>query len=79
MNYENHQASVHFSSEDDVFFGKIPGISDLVTFEGKSVKELKSLFREAVEDYIETCAEAGKKPEKTCKGSFNLRLYPFVA
>lgn len=44
--------TVHFSTKDSVFYGKIEGINDLVTFEGESVHELKLAFEEAVEDYI---------------------------
>lgn len=74
IQYQNYYASVHFSAADEVFYGKILGINDLVSFEGASVKELKAAFEEAVEDYLETCAEIGKTPEKTYKGTFNVRV-----
>lgn len=74
IQYQNYYASVQFSAVDEVFYGKILGINDLVSFEGSSVKELKDSFKEAVEDYIETCAEIGKTPEKTYKGTFNVRV-----
>lgn len=74
LQYKDYYASVHFSSEDDVFYGKILGISDLVNFEGASVKELKKAFHEAVEDYIKTCQQIGKEPNKTYKGTFNVRI-----
>jgi predicted HicB family RNase H-like nuclease len=45
-----------------------------VNFEGASVKELKKAFHEAVEDYLETCKELGKEPNKTYKGTFNVRI-----
>jgi predicted HicB family RNase H-like nuclease len=74
LEYKGYYASVHFSSEDDVFHGKLQGIDDLVNFEGASVKELKKAFREAVDDYLETCKELGKEPNKTYKGTFNVRI-----
>jgi predicted HicB family RNase H-like nuclease len=76
LEYKSYYASVHFSSEDEVFHGKIIGINDLVNFEGTTVKELKGAFHEAVDDYLETCKELGKEPEKTYKGSFNIRISP---
>lgn len=76
LKYKKYIGSVHFSSEDDVFYGKLEGIDDLVTFEADSVKNLKSAFREAVEDYAELCQKAGKSPEKSYKGSFNIRIDP---
>lgn len=74
LQYKTYYAEVHFSAEDEVFHGKIIGINDLVNFEGTTVKELKKAFQEAVDDYLETCEELGKEPEKTYKGSFNVRI-----
>lgn len=74
LEYKNYLASVHFSAADDVFYGKVLAINDLISFEGASVKELKAAFEEAVEDYLETCLEVGKAPDKTYKGTFNVRV-----
>lgn len=74
LQYKDYYALIRFSAEDEVFHGKIFGINDLVTFEGTSVKELKKAFRASVDDYIETCKEIGKEPDKTFKGSFNVRI-----
>jgi predicted HicB family RNase H-like nuclease len=70
--------TVHFSAEDKVFHGKIEGIDDLVTFEGKSVDELIKAFHEEVDDYIELCKEQGKEPLRSYKGSFNVRVSPEI-
>lgn len=72
--YKDFIGSVHFSADDKVFHGKIEGITDLVTFEGKSVDELEKAFHEAVNDYVTLCKEAGKEPLKSCRGSFNVRI-----
>ncbi len=74
LNYKNYYGAVHYSSDDEVFFGKILAINDLVTFEGDTVKALKTAFEEAVDDYLQTCQEIGKLPDKTYKGTFNVRL-----
>ena len=74
LSYNDFIGSVHFNAEDKVFHGKIEGITDLVTFEGKSVNELERAFHEAVNDYIALCKEAGKEPLKSYKGSFNVRI-----
>ena len=74
LEYKGYYADIHFSANDEVFFGKLIGISDLISFEGNSVNELKEAFKEAVEDYLETCQEIGKEPDKTYKGTFNVRV-----
>lgn len=78
LTYKNFIGSVHFSAEDEVFFGKIEGIDDLISFEGTTVSELQQAFHEAVEDYIELCREAGKQALKSYKGSFNVRVSPEI-
>ena len=76
LQYKDFIGSVHFSAKDAVFYGKIEGINDLVTFEGESVQKLQSSFEEAVDDYIQLCTEVGKNPLKSFKGSFNVRIDP---
>jgi predicted HicB family RNase H-like nuclease len=78
LNYKNYHGSVDFSAEDQVLYGKIVGIRDLVTFEGTSVAEINAAFKEAVDDYIETCRKSAKEPEKAFKGSFNVRVKPNI-
>lgn len=72
--YKGYLGTVNFSAEDEVFYGKIHGINDLVTFEGKSVSELKNSFSESIDDYLQTCQELNRLPDKTYKGSFNIRI-----
>ena len=74
LEYNDYAATIHYNSEDEVFFGKIIGINDLLTFEGSSVEELKTAFRETIDDYLETCKSLGKTPDKTYKGAFNVRI-----
>ena len=74
LQYKDFIGSVHFNANDEIFFGKIEGIDDLVSFEGATVSEIKEAFKEAVDDYIALCKENGKRIEKSYKGSFNVRL-----
>ena len=48
LEYKSFIGSVEFSTEDEVFYGKIEGISGLVSFEGSSIKKLKKTFVETV-------------------------------
>lgn len=76
LTYKDYIGSVHFNAEDEIFFGRIEGIDDLISFEGNTVNELKDSFEEAVNDYVKLCKEAGKDMEKSYKGSFNVRISP---
>jgi predicted HicB family RNase H-like nuclease len=74
LQHKGFLGSVQYSDRDSIFYGKIEGIDDLVTFEGKSVDEIKKAFQEAVNDYLDFCKDIGKKAFKSYKGSFNVRL-----
>ncbi len=76
LKYNDFMASVHYSAEDEIFYGKIMGLDDSLTFEGKSVTALQKSFKETVEDYLVICKEIGKDPHKSYKGSFNVRIDP---
>jgi len=76
MKYKDYNGSVEYSDEDGVFFGRIIGINDRITFDGDNVKSLRINFEEAVDGYIEVCSQIGKEPDKTYKGTFNVRIAP---
>ncbi len=76
MEYKGYTGTVEFSAENNILFGKVTGISGLVSYEGESVSELRRDFEEAVDDYLEMCAENGTEPQKCYKGSFNIRISP---
>jgi predicted HicB family RNase H-like nuclease len=74
MQYKSFIGSVNFDADDEIFYGRIEGIKDLITFEGESVKTLKKAFEEAVEDYLQLCEQVGKPALRSYKGSFNVRI-----
>jgi len=74
LEYKGYIGNVSYNPDDEVFYGKVFGINDLVTFEAETAKGLKIAFIEAVDDYLETCAEVGKDPDKVFKGVFNVRI-----
>jgi len=74
MTHKGYSGNAEFSLSDKVFHGKILAINDLVTYEAENVNDLLAAFKEAVEDYLETCLELGKEPNKSYKGSFNVRI-----
>lgn len=76
LEYEGFIGSVHFSSEDETFYGRLEGVNDLITFEGSTVPALKRSFIAAVKDYKAICKETGKEAMRSFKGSFNIRIPP---
>ena len=76
IEYKGYMGSVEYSSEDKCFFGKLEMIDDLITFEAVSATELETNFQNAVDEYIVTCKELDREPQKTYKGVFNIRIEP---
>ena len=76
LRYKGYFGSVEFSEEDGVFHGKVSGIKSLISFEGDSVRLITEDFHNAVDEYLDFCAENSVEPEKPFKGSFNVRIKP---
>jgi len=65
MIYKNYEAQISYSEDDEIFFGRVVNIErDMIAFDGISVEELKQSFHSAIEEYLQDCKKAGKKPEK---------------
>jgi predicted HicB family RNase H-like nuclease len=78
MNYKGYAARIEYSDEDGCFIGHIAGIKDVIGFHAESVNELRMAFKEAVDDYLATCAKAGRAPQKPYSGKLMLRVPPEV-
>lgn len=57
VHYKGYTGTVEFSDTDNLFFGKIIGIKDSISFEGDTVESLIKDFHNAVVDYLEFCKE----------------------
>lgn len=74
--YKGYVGSARISTEDGCLYGKIEFIDDLVTYQADTVALLEEEFKAAVNDYITTCEEIGKSPNKSYSGTFNIRVGP---
>jgi predicted HicB family RNase H-like nuclease len=78
MSYKGYTARLEYDDADGIFIGKIAGIRDGVGFHADSVDELREAFRDAVDDYVETCLKIGKDPQKSFSGQVMFRVSPEV-
>ena len=85
IEYNNYVGSVEFSETDGVFYGKVQGISSLISYEGTTMSELIDDFHGAVDDYIELCKDENIIPEISnfenygIKYNFTTEFAPFTA
>lgn len=76
MTYKGYGGFVRFDDEAEIFHGEVNGLRDVVTFQGRTVDELKAAFQESIDDYLEYCASRGEEPDKPFSGRFLLRVDP---
>lgn len=76
MEYKEYQGSVEIDLGTNLLFGKILFVNDLVTYEAKTVAALRKAFREAVDDYLDTCRQLGRTAQLPFSGVFNVRVGP---
>jgi len=74
IQYKDYVGSVHYSDEDQIFYGKVEYIRSLISFEGENVVDLRANFEEAIDDYLALCQQKNIEPEKSFKSSFNVRV-----
>jgi predicted HicB family RNase H-like nuclease len=78
MIYKGYAARIEFDAEDEIFTGRVAGIADVVGFHADTVPDLIAAFHAAIDDYLETCARAGREPQKAYSGNLMLRVAPQV-
>jgi predicted HicB family RNase H-like nuclease len=72
--YKGFQGSAEYDAGS--LFIRVLHIEDAVSTTCGTASEVDAAFRELVDDYLETCREIGKEPNKPFKGSFNVRIKP---
>ena len=76
MEYKGYLGTVEYDADAKIFHGDIINTRDVITFQGTTVKEIESAFKDSINDYISWCEEEGVEPEKPYSGKFNVRLSP---
>ena len=62
--YKGYVGAFEFDEKTGLFHGKVTGIEDFITFQGKSVKEVQEAFQDAVNEYIAWCKKYRTKSTK---------------
>ena len=74
MRYKGYSGVAEIAYDTDMIYGRVVGLRDVVTFQGRSVAEASRAFRDSVDDYLELCASRGETPEKPFSGRFLIRI-----
>lgn len=76
MTYKGYIGQVEFDDKAEIFHGEVINTRDVITFQGKSVAQLKRAFHESIDDYLAFCKERNEEPDLPFSGKFNLRIDP---
>jgi len=76
MEYNGYIAHVEFDDEAEIFHGEVINTRDVITFQGKSVSEIKQEFETSVKVYMDFCRKHGKEPDKPFSGRLTLKVSP---
>jgi len=75
LTYKGYTGSVEFDAENDCLTGKVIGMNrDSITYEGATVAELHTDFKNAIDSYLEGCKELGIEPRRPYSGVLNIRI-----
>jgi predicted HicB family RNase H-like nuclease len=76
MRHSDYVARITYDEEIDSFFGEVINTSDVITFYGHSIEELRREMASSIEAHLEACRIKGVEPSRPYSGKFNLRLSP---
>lgn len=76
MEYKGYLAQVAFDDEAGLFHGEVINTRDVITFQGRSVDELRQALTDSIEEYLAFCAERGEEPNPPFSGRLLVPLSP---
>ncbi len=74
LSYRGYYGSVEYDLESKMLYGQLLGIKGAYIYEGQTLTELETDFKDFVDDYIQSFEEKGEKAPKPILGSFNVRV-----
>ena len=78
MKHKGYTARIEFDERDNIFVGRVLGLRTVIGFHGGTVKQLRTAFVTAVDEFLRDCEERGVRPERPSSGRLMLRVPPEV-
>ena len=78
MTMMRHNAYEAVVEDDDAaaFHGEVINLTDVITFQGRSVEELRQAFADSVADHLDYCRTRGEEPERPFSGQLSVQVDP---
>lgn len=62
LEYKEYFAIINYDNKDSIFIGKVVNTDDLLVFHGKTIDEIKEMFYQTIDNYLEICKKYDKQP-----------------
>lgn len=76
--YKGYLGSAEVDTLAGTLVGKLLFLRDSIAYSADHAHALEQAFHDAVDEYLLACAEFGDVPDLPCKGSFNVRIDPYL-
>ncbi|HYD69413.1 type II toxin-antitoxin system HicB family antitoxin [Azospirillum sp.] len=76
MEYKGYKAQIDFDDDAGIFVGEVINTRDGITFRGRSVEELRTAFRAAVDDYLALASDMAANTDRPASGQISIRVNP---
>jgi predicted HicB family RNase H-like nuclease len=63
LTYKGYQGRCEYDHDAGLFHGEVMHLADVITFQGRTLDELKGALADSIEDYLGFCALKGRTPE----------------
>lgn len=63
LTYKGYQGRCEYDHDAGLFHGEVMHLADIITFQGRTLDELKGALADSIEDYLAFCALKGRTPE----------------
>lgn len=61
MEYKGYIGHYSFDAAQNIFIGRVANTHHLLTFEGKSLRELRENFEKVISEHTQLCQKYGKE------------------
>ncbi|MDR2679421.1 MAG: type II toxin-antitoxin system HicB family antitoxin [Tannerella sp.] len=74
LTYKGYYGSVEYDLGSKMLYGQLLGIKGSYIYEGRTLNELETDFKQFVDEYLYDCQQEGIHPQKPNLGTFNVRI-----
>ena len=76
ITYKGYTGFVEKDDEAGIWFGRVIGIKDVITFKAETIEQARKEFEISVDVYLDFCKQLGEEPEAPFSGEVAFNTTP---